>query len=249
MQFQGRKVGVDLDNVRNAAYKADRDEKDYIRKMLSTSQGEIANLYRAECDFMVKQAIVRARFESKVDQVFGNSIIPEIESLGIIARSRFITTEEVKQIEQVFHAQDAHCPMISSMIEHPDNLEFIEFDEVDENLPKDVSVEMQRFGLTRVPLKLSLTKMIEHEIEAPVELLWLLKIDGLLIEAISNMYYSPFRPAPILENFKMEFNILKIDSFQDYLKSLQPEGTIDVTYNLGHYRSKLLKGMLDFFNE
>ena len=103
--------------------------------------------------------------------------------------------------------------MMSSMIEHPDNLEFIEFDEVDENLPKDVSVEMQRFGLTRVPLKLSLTKIVENEIEAPVELLWLLKIDGLLIEAISNMYYSPFRPAPILENFKMEFNILKIDSF------------------------------------
>ena len=56
-----------MDNVRNTAYKADRDEKEYVRKMLSTSHGEIANLYRAECDFTVKQAIVKAKFESKID--------------------------------------------------------------------------------------------------------------------------------------------------------------------------------------
>ena len=44
----------------------------------------------------------------------------------------------------------------------------------------------------------------------------------LLDEAISNNYYSPFRPAPILENFQMEFNILKIDSFKPYLQGLKP---------------------------
>ena len=72
---------------------------------------------------------------------------------------------------------------------------------------------MQKFGLTRTPLKLKLSKIIEKDIESPIELLWILKIDELLDEAISNVFYSPFRPAPILENFKMEFNILKIDSF------------------------------------
>ena len=103
---------------------------------------------------------------------------------------------------------------------------------------------MQRFCLTRVPLKLQLTKIVQNEVEAPVELLWLLKIDALLTEAISNMYFSPFRPAPILQNFKMEFNILKIDSFQNYFARFKSQGSIDIDYNLGHYRSKLLKGML-----
>ena len=88
--------------------------------------------------------------------------------------------------------------MLSSLIEHPNNLEFVEFDEVNENLPLDVSVEMQRFRLTRVPLQLKLTKIVQNEVEAPIELLWLLKIDSLLIDAISNIFFSPFRPAPIL---------------------------------------------------
>ena len=56
-------------------------------------------------------------------------------------------------------------------------MEFIEFDEVDDDLPLDVSVEMQRLCLTRVPMKLQLTKVVQNEVEAPVELLWLLKID------------------------------------------------------------------------
>ena len=81
--------------------------------------------------------------------------------MGQIARSKIITTEEVKEIEREFARQDAYCPTISSFIEHPDNLEFIEFDEVDENLPLDVSVEIQRYGLTRKPLKLQLAKIIE----------------------------------------------------------------------------------------
>ena len=46
--------------------------------------------------------------------------------------------------------------MISSLIEHPENLEFIEFDPVDENLPLDVSVEIQRFGVSKQPLDLKL---------------------------------------------------------------------------------------------
>ena len=217
--------------------------------MYATTHGQIVNLYRAECDFMVNEAIVQAKFEQQIDQMYGSDIIPEIESMRQVPRSRFITTEQVKEIEVEFARWDAQVPMISSLIEHPDNLEFIEFNEVNEDLPLDVSVEMQRLQLTRVPLKLKLHKIVEKEIEAPVQLLWMLKIDALLDEAISNVYYSPFRPAPILQNFKMEFNILKIDSFQRYIKSLLPDKLMSVDHDLRFYRSKLMKGMLDFFND
>ena len=181
--------------------------------MYATTQGEIVNLYRAECDFMVKEQIIQAKFEQKIDQMYEKDIIPGIVRMSQVPPSRYITTEQVNEIEAEFAVWDAQVPIISSLIEHLDNIEFIEFDEITEDLPLDISVEMQRIQLTRVPLKLTLTKVVEKEIEAPVQLLWLLKIDGLLDEAISNTYYSPFRPAPILQNFKMEFNILKIDSF------------------------------------
>ena len=88
-------------------------------------------------------------------------------------------------------------------------------------MPLDCSVEIQRFGFSRAPVELKLVKIVENEIEAPVQLLWLLKMDDLLIDAISSLYYSPFRPAPILETFKMEFNVLFIDEFRTYLKGLR----------------------------
>ena len=74
-----------------------------------------------------------------------------------------------------------------------------------------------KWGLTRAPVALKLATVVEKQIEVPIQLLWLIKMTELLDEAISNAYYSPFRPAPILENFQMEFNILKIDSFKTYL--------------------------------
>ena len=93
-------------------------------------------------------------------------------------------------------------------MEHPENLEHIQFDELTEEDPLDISVEIQRMGVSKQPITLSLTKVIEKEIEPPIELLWLIKMDELLRDAISSLYYSPFRPAPILQNFKMVFNVL-----------------------------------------
>ena len=44
--------------------------------MLNITDGQIVNLYRAECDFMVKEGIREAKFENVIDQEFGNDIIP-----------------------------------------------------------------------------------------------------------------------------------------------------------------------------
>ena len=145
--------------------------------------------------------------------MFGDDLIREIEKMGQIPKSKLITREEVKILEEEFSRQDSKIPLASGLIEHIEDLELVKFDEVTENTPLDASVEIQRFGFSRVPVSLSLAKVNTVEEDAPVQLLWLLKIDDLLKEAIQNVYYSPFRPAPILENFRMEFNILQINSF------------------------------------
>ena len=79
-----------------------RDEEAHREKLLSTSQGLIANLYHAECDFMVKQSIIDDKFEQRIDQLYGDNIIPQIEKMGQIARSKLMTKEDVKLIEEEF---------------------------------------------------------------------------------------------------------------------------------------------------
>ena len=74
-------------------------------------------------------------------------------------------------------------------------------------------------------------------------------MSDLLQEAISNWCYSPFKPAPILENFKMEFNILKIDAFHDYLETMLTTEIVKLSSEFCFYRSKLMAGMLRIFNE
>ena len=51
------KKGRDLAKVKEVAYKPDEDQKEFNQKVFSTSQGVVANLYRAECDFMIKEAV------------------------------------------------------------------------------------------------------------------------------------------------------------------------------------------------
>ena len=74
-------------------------------------------------------------------------------------------------------------------------------------------------------------------------------MDEMLKQAISSRHYSPFRPAPILANFQMEFNILFIPSFRKYLKTLRPQSLAKVTHDFRYYRSKLLGGMIRYFNK
>mmetsp|Transcript_35341 Transcript_35341/g.46508 ORF Transcript_35341/g.46508 Transcript_35341/m.46508 type:complete len:83 (+) Transcript_35341:51-299(+) len=70
----------------------------------------------------------------------------------------------------------------------------------------------------------------------------------LLKEAVSNWYWSPFKPAPILENFKMEFNILRIDAFYEHLDSLRTTQIVKLKSDFCFYRSRLMRGMLRMFN-
>lgn len=39
--------------------------------MNQVSQGEIANLYRAECDIVVKDGVEMARLEDRIEQLYG----------------------------------------------------------------------------------------------------------------------------------------------------------------------------------
>ena len=141
-------------------------------------------------------------------------------------------------------------PRVSSLIEHKENLDLYEFREVTEDTPLDASVEIQRFGLSRAPIKLELKRITtEEESEVPVQLLWILKIDDLLKEAIANVFKSPFYPAPILENFRMEFNIVKIPVYRRALRKLCSEKTKKIPHDFDFYRSKMLKGAMAFFND
>ena len=73
-------------------------------------------------------------------------------------------------------------------------------------------------------------------------------MSDLLKEAISNWYWSPFKPAPILENFKMEFNILRIEAFHELLSSLRTTEIVKLKSDFCFYRSRLMRGMLALFN-
>ena len=60
-------------------------------------------MHKAECDFLVKEAVVDAKFADKIDEVYGKDIIPEIESIRQITKgSTLITSTEAKQIEAMF---------------------------------------------------------------------------------------------------------------------------------------------------
>lgn len=110
--------------------------------MNQVSQGEIANLYRAECDIVVKDGVEMARLEDRIEQLYGQDVIPQIERIGVLAKSPVITTSFVKVIEKEFQRQDALVPTMSTFIEHIEDLIHVQFREVTENTPKDASVEI-----------------------------------------------------------------------------------------------------------
>ena len=65
-------------------------------------------------------------------------------------------------------------------------------------------------------------KVNESDEEPSTQLLWMLHMDELLLEAITHMFHSPFRPAHILKQLRMEFNIFKITAFHPFLQGLLP---------------------------
>ena len=48
-------------------------------------------------------------------------------------------------------------------------------------------------------------------------------MDERVADAVANIFYSPFRPASILKNLRVEFNIYFIEGFDEYMsKKLKP---------------------------
>ena len=74
-------------------------------------------------------------------------------------------------------------------------------------------------------------------------------MDDRVSDAISNIFFSPFRPASILRNLRVEFNIYFIEAFDEYMsKTLKP--TIEeVPHPPEPMRKKLMRGCLTYFNE
>ena len=73
-------------------------------------------------------------------------------------------------------------------------------------------------------------------------------MDEVLLEAISNWSYTPFNPAPILHNFTIENNVLKIEEFHSYLSNLRTTRITKLDCDFSYYRSGIMNGMLQLFN-
>ena len=57
-----------------------------------------------------------------------------------------------------------------------------------------------------------------------MQLVWLLEMDQKILAGIQDAFCSPFRPAEILRNMRVEFNIWRMNAFQSYLQSLNGDG-------------------------
>jgi len=51
-------------------------------------------------------------------------------------------------------------------------------------------------------------------VEPSVDLLWLLYFDEQLIAAMGNILSTPFNPVGVLENLRMELNIVYMNQFE-----------------------------------
>ena len=87
-----------------------------------------------------------------------------------------------------------------------------------------------------------------EKIDVPVQLEWLLKMDELLYTAISHLFHTPFRPAPILKSLKNEFNILKMPNFRKKLEFLQDKSLNNDPFIPPIIRSKIPRSTLHYLN-
>ena len=133
-------------------------------------------------------------------------------------------------------------------MEHFD-LEYKRIDHPSDKNFKEIPRNVRDIGWTRKQEQLTWLKVNESDREAPVQLLWMMHMDKLLLEAISNLFCSPFRPAAILKQLRIEFNIFKINDFKTSLQSLLPQEPTVYEHNPDYIRDKLMPGMLKYFNE
>ena len=60
-----------------------------------------------------------------------------------------------------------------------------------------------------------------EENEPSMEEQWLLHFDDMLIDAMGNVFNTPFNPFGILKSLRMELNIFYMSRFAGYLKMLK----------------------------
>ena len=118
------------------------------------------------------------------------------------------------EIEQKFNLDQEKIGYFSGTLEHLD-FRFKKFRKLTEKDMRDASVQMQDDGFYQYPVKIKFEKLYEEK-EPPAELLWMIKLDEKIYQGISNVFHSPFRPAPILKSLQMEFNVLYIDKFNAF---------------------------------
>ena len=82
-----------------------------------------------------------------------------------------------------------------------------------------------------------------------VQMMWLLDMDMKLRQAMSNVFCSPFRPAPILKNMIAEFNIFKMPFFDKYLDSVYVDVMDHLPFHPEATRKKFLPKALKHFND
>ena len=111
--------------------------------------------------------------------------------------------------------------MPSSLLKHED-LEYKKLLLPSEQDFKEIPRDIRDIGWTRKQEDVVWHKVNESDQEPPIQLLWMMHMDKLLLEAISHLFCSPFRPAAILKELRIEFNIFKINDFKQFLHSLLP---------------------------
>ena len=83
--------------------------------------------------------------------------------------------------------------------------------------------------------------------EPSVDLLWLLYFDEQMISAMGNILSTPFNPVGVLENLRMELNIVYISQFEKYMLRIKGKRMKRVSLNFKVKKAKLLSGAQQFF--
>lgn len=224
----------------------DRQWQNEMKTRWLTDKGAIANLGNADADFVDRERIRIQELAFQEEQEVGDSLITFIERMGMISRSEFDTTKQIRILEREFLRQDRLCPRVCGLIQHID-LKYVQFKPITETLLQDAQVRMIRDHFLKRPLQIQLGGDFE-KIDVPVQLEWLLKMDELLYTAISHLFHTPFRPAPILKSLKNEFNILKLPNFRAKLEFLQDKSLNGDVFIPPCIRSKIPRSTLHYLN-
>ena len=166
-----------------------------------------------ELDIFMNDAIkLQQRLLKEED--LNSQIITELEIIGQLPPKLHDVTNKVKALEMEFKNWDLALYNIKPtyVMEHP----YLRHKKLVLPGKRDIMEiprEIRDIGLTEKQEDLDWRKVNDSDSEPSTQLLWMLHMDELLLEAIGHLFHSPFRPAHILKQLRMEFNIFKIDDF------------------------------------